>query len=768
MKHYKIITEVYLLMNMVIFISCRNDLKLQPIQIIPEPVATTPLHLSPFVVDDHSIIYITDTTMIPPAERLLSSLNEDYKIDLIDSSVIIHGGISLRYSSDATVRTGGYTLDIHTQSIVINAYDTPGLWHGVQTLSQLLPPDPEMINHASLPALRIEDFPRFDWRGMHLDVSRHFMPVEFVKKYIDLLSYHKLNVFHWHLVDGIGWRIEIKSHPELTDIGAWRVVKEGKKPWEDFEVWKEGDSRPKYGGYYTQEEIREVVEYASKKEITVLPEIELPGHSEVVMQCYPELQCIDEKGKHLPNIGVYCANLEESYTLLEEVLLEVMELFPSEYIHIGGDEVNKSNWKQCIRDQALMQQRNYSLEEVQSHFVNHFDRFLREHGRKLMGWHEILEGELSSSASIMYWGGPDGVTDMLEKGHPAVLTTGNRYYFDHYQSTSMHEPEAFGGLSTLTQVYTYEPVPAEIEKKYGDFILGIQANAWSEYLEDSDQVEYMVFPRIAAMAESAWSPASKKNWQAFTQKVPRLMAYYRHHDVNYAPSAYRPLINATLEESSDGLLVHLNPELSSQLFYTTDGSIPSMETGTPYTSPFPVSKTAVITANAFQHDQPLVEPEVKKVIVHLALGEEVELSEKPYSDYAAQGGTTLVDGQFGGNNWGNGKWLGYLDQNFSTTIRFGTEQEIKSVGYSAIEDQPSGIYFPDEISVLVSEDNQRYEEVAVMPIEHSSIHYDTKTKDSIFQLKFPPVNASFLRVEASCPRIPDKGVFLFVDEIVVE
>src|SRR5690606_26074286 len=317
-----------------------------------------------------------------------------------------------------------------------------------------------------------------------------------------------------------GWRIEIKSHPELTDLGAWRVQREDVSPWEEFEIWREGDPRPKYGGFYTQEEIKEVVRYASGKGITIIPEIEMPGHSKVVLECYPNLRCIDDNGEYLPNTGVYCANLESGYELLEDVLTEVMELFPSEYIHIGGDEVNKRNWQECVRDQALMQQKNYTPEQVQSHFINHFDKFLRDHGRTLLGWHEIQEGNLSPSAAIMYWGGPEGVSKILYAGHPTVLTTGNRYYFDHYQSTSTHEPLAFGGLSTLTQVYEYEPFPSALENQYGDQLLGIQANVWTEYINNPEHVEYMVFPRIAALAESAWTPVDKKNLENFYSKIP--------------------------------------------------------------------------------------------------------------------------------------------------------------------------------------------------------------------------------------------------------
>lgn len=511
-----------------------------------------------------------------------------------------------------------------------------------------------------------------------------------------------------------------------------------------------------------------MVAYAAKKEITILPEIKLPGHSEVVFQCYPELQCIDEDGNYLPDIGVYCANLDASYDLLEDILMEVMDLFPSEYIHIGGDEVNKSNWMKCVRDQKLMRQKDYTPEEVQSHFVNYFDRFLREHGRKMMGWHEILEGNLSSSAVIMYWGRGDEVSEMLQEGHPAVLTPGNIYYFDHYQSTSNHEPPAFGGLSTLTQVYQYEPYPKKLEEIYGNQVLGIQANLWTEFINTPEQAEYMVFPRIAALAESAWSPREKKNWSTFTQKIPRLLDYYRFHDINYAPSIYRPLINVTLDHNSSDLLVHLDPELPSQIYYTMDGSNPTPNTSTLYTNPFPVTKTTTITAGTFQNGMALVDQEVKKVIVHKALGEQVDLDTKPYSSYAAQGGSTLVDGQFGGNNWGNGRWLGLLNKNVEARIHMTKDSSFRTVGYSAIEDQGSGVYFPDQIHISVSDDGQNYQEVAFEDIDNDQIHYTSKTKDSIFKITFPPQHAKYLKVEAIPPKIPDKRVFLFVDEIVVE
>lgn len=767
-KHFNWFFGILLPGLSILACSCNREHQLQPIQIIPEPVSTDPMPGSPFVVDDHSIVYISDSSMLAPAEVLLTSLDKSYDIEMVDKSLINLSGISLRYTADSTLHDHGYILEIETQRIIVTARQSSGLWSGIQTLRQLLPADPGEADRSSLPTLRIVDYPRFAWRGMHLDVSRHFMPVEFVKKYIDMLSYHKLNIFHWHLVDGVGWRIEIKSHPELTDLGAWRVQREGVSPWEEFEIWREGDPRPKYGGFYTQEEIKEVVRYASGKGITIIPEIEMPGHSEVVLECYPNLRCIDDNGEYLPNTGVYCANLESGYEMLEDVLTEVMELFPSEYIHIGGDEVNKSNWQKCVRDQALMQQKNYTPEEVQSHFINHFDKFLRDHGRTLLGWHEILEGNLSPSAAIMYWGGPEGVNKILHAGHPTVLTTGNRYYFDHYQSTSTHEPLAFGGLSTLTQVYEYEPFPSTLENQYGDQLLGIQANVWTEYINNPEHVEYMVFPRIAALAESAWTPVDKKNLENFYSKIPRLLKYYDQHEINYAPSAYRPMISVSLIPDTMGLMVHLAPEISSDLYYSIDGKNPEPQSGQAYTSPFPVYETTTVRAGAFDQGNRLVRPETKRVIVHRGLGKDVRLLTQPSGRYSAEGGATLTDGKFGGNNWGNGRWLGLLNKPVEVVLDLGKEVEIHTVGFSSIEDKGSGVYFPDKVRISISDDGKKFDEIAFDDIYNEDIRYSTKTRDSIFVISFPPNLTSYIKVEGIPQEIPDQGVFTFIDELVVE
>lgn len=754
---------------LMMFLGCRTDHVIQSVEIIPEPVHLDTLSGYPFVVDDHSIIYISDSSMIPPAEVLLASLNDDYDIEMVDSSLLNLSGISLIYSSDTTMHEQGYLLEIQTQRIIITARKPIGLWNGVQTLRQILPSNPDEVDYSELPTLRIVDYPRFEWRGMHLDVARHFMPVDFVKKYIEMLSYHKINMFHWHLVDGVGWRIEIKSHPELTEKGAWRVVKPGRQPWEEFELWEEGDPRPKYGGYYTQDEIREVVKFARERGITIVPEIEMPSHSEAVLECYPQLRCIDEEGLLLPNIGVFCPGQPATYGFLEDVLTEVLELFPSPYIHIGGDEVDHSIWEKCVRDKAFMEEHNLTAGGLQSHFINHFERFLRERGRILIGWHDMLTGRINPSASVMYWGHPEELETTLRKGHQTILSTGNIYYFDHYQSTSIHEPQAFGGLSTLTQVYQYEPLPPDLESKYGTQVLGIQANVWTEYIPDPDHVEYMAFPRMAALAESAWSPRESKDFERFKMKLPRLLESYQHQDIHYSMSAYRPIIQTEIVTDTPGLAVILQPELESELYYTTNGEVPSPSDGIPYKEPFVLTESTTVRAGAFYNENPLVEPESRRIIVHSALGKEVELLSKPYPRYSADGPVTLTDGKFGGNNWGNGYWLGVLNNPFEAILHLSEEEvEVERVGISAIEDKGSGIHFPDKIRVSLSKDGRTYEEIGFEDIYNDEIQYDSKTRDSIFYLTFPPNGASFLKIEALPVVVPNQGVFIFLDEIIVQ
>ncbi len=778
LRHYKIVnmknSYVAIIISVVLFClnSCQEQTQVQPVQIIPEPVFVLKKKEKPFIVDNNSRIIIQDSQMLPAAKSLRQILKKDLPIVFQNETETLKSDFTFEWDASLDSLTHeGYLLEIARSGVLIRSFGAEGLFYAVESIRQLLPAELEKgsIYKITLPAVKIIDKPRFPWRGMHLDVSRHFMPLDFVKKYIDYLALHKLNVFHWHLVDGIGWRIEIKSHPELTDIGAWRVVHENKKPWEDYEVWKAGDSRPKYGGYYTQEEIKEVVAYAKERCITVLPEIELPGHSQVVFQCYPHLACKDISHQSIKKSDVYCASNPGSYQLLEDILDEVLELFPSEYIHIGGDEVNKRNWENCPSCKKMMKDKGYDSHELQSHFVNHFDEYLKAKGRKLIGWHEILEGELSESATIMYWAGENSVADYLKKGHPTVLTTGSHFYFDHYQSLSKNEPLAFGGYSTLKKVYEYEPVPEGLESKYSDLVLGVQGNVWTEYMANPAHVEYMVFPRMAALAEVAWQAEDKKDWEKFRSKMLGLIERYEQMDINFAKSAFRPNIQFELNRTSKNIVVSIESELETQIFYTIDGTTPKPETAKLYSEPFELVESVLVKAISVMDGKILAETEEMDAIMHKARGAKVSIEPEPKGKYAAKAGYTLVDTDFGGTKWGNGKWLGMLQTDFTATFEFDEITEISKIGYNCIEQAGAGIFFPVGLELSISDDGKNYKPLKTWKTDREKPTIKTSNGELwTIEVDFETVYCKFLKVKTIYPRRTDSGVFIFVDEIIVE
>ncbi|NBB75297.1 MAG: family 20 glycosylhydrolase, partial [Bacteroidetes bacterium] len=385
----------------------------------------------------------------------------------------------------------------------------------------------------TIPAVYIEDAPRFGYRGMHLDVGRHFFSVDFIKKYIDLLAVHKLNTFHWHLTEDQGWRIEIEQYPRLTEVGACRdssmVGHYGAQTY---------DGSP-YCGYYTQDQIREVVAYAKERFVRVIPEIELPGHSRAALAAYPELGCTDGPYEVATTWGVheeiYCPK-EETFAFLEDVLTEVMELFPSEYIHIGGDEAPKKQWEEAMVAQAVIEREGLADEhELQSYFIQRIERFLNENGRQLIGWDEILEGGLSSNATVMSWRGEDGGIAAARQGHNAIMTPGHSLYFDHYQADPDTEPVAIGGLTTLEDVYAYDPVPDTLTQVQARYILGAQANVWTEYINTPNKVEYMVYPRALALSEVVWSSEAGRDWEDFLRRLPARLQWLDMRNVDYRP-----------------------------------------------------------------------------------------------------------------------------------------------------------------------------------------------------------------------------------------
>ncbi|HBX64956.1 MAG TPA: beta-N-acetylglucosaminidase, partial [Balneolaceae bacterium] len=451
-------------------------------------------------------------------------------------------GIYLHLNSESGIQNEeGYQLSVDEDLVTISAPTTAGLFYGIQTLRQLLPveieyqkPSMAPVNTEwNIPAVEITDYPRFEYRGMHLDVARHFFPVEFVKKYIDLLAMHKMNRFHWHLTEDQGWRIEIKKYPKLTEIGAWRdstlIGNYGSGVYDNV----------RHGGFYTQEEIKQVVAYAQKRHITIIPEVEMPGHSSAALAAYPEFGCFDKEYHVTSTWGVfediYCPK-EETFDFLEDVLVEVMELFPSKYIHIGGDEAPKKQWEESEIAQEVIKREGLKDEhELQSYFIERIEKFLNENGRQIIGWDEIMEGGLAPQATVMSWRGEAGGIQAAKIQHDVIMTPNGTNYFDHFQAEpTADEPISIGGMTTLEDVYNYEPIPEELTPEEAKYILGSQGNVWSEYLHSGKKVEYMAYPRATALAEVVWSSVENKDWEDFLERLQTHFNRLDILDVNYA------------------------------------------------------------------------------------------------------------------------------------------------------------------------------------------------------------------------------------------
>lgn len=439
----------------------------------------------------------------------------------------------------------GYELTVTGDSVVIHARESAGLFYGVQSLLQLLPPEvlaskPVRDTAWIIPAVHIEDQPRFAWRGFLLDVGRHFFTKAEIKQLLDLMALHKLNIFHWHLTDDQGWRLEIKKYPRLTEIGAWRKsIGFGLDPKAGTAYGPDG----RYGGYYTQADVRELVAYAQALQITIVPEIEMPGHASAALAAYPQFSCFGgaystDEGA-LP--GVYCAGRDETFEFLQNVLAEVCQLFPGKYIHIGGDEVSPDNWKKCPKCQAREAQEGLKNEhELESYFIRRIEKFLKAHGRTLVGWSEIREGGLAQNATIMDWIG--GAVESAREGHDVVMTPTAHCYLDYYQSTNNEtaEPKAIGGYLPLSQVYAFEPVPANLEPQFRSHIIGAQASLWTEYIASLQHAEYMTLPRLSAFAEVAWSQPGSRNYDDFIRRLQVQARRFEQLGVNYRHASLRP------------------------------------------------------------------------------------------------------------------------------------------------------------------------------------------------------------------------------------
>ncbi|PKQ62653.1 hypothetical protein BZG01_16865 [Labilibaculum manganireducens] len=475
-----------------------------------------------------------------------------------------------------------YSLIVDVTGVLIEAKSDKGFFYGIQSLLQLVPLNTEL----KIPYIKILDEPRYPYRGMHLDVCRHFFSVDFIKKYIDLMAMYKMNTFHWHLTEDQGWRIEIKKYPKLTEIGAWRIEKDGSK----------------YGGFYTQDQIKEIVKYASERFITVIPEIELPGHSVAALAAYPELACNQGPFEVENEWGVfddvYCAGKETTFEFLQNVLLEVIELFPSKYIHIGGDECPKSNWASCSLCQKRIKEEGLKDEhELQSYFIQRIEKFLISKNRKIIGWDEILEGGLAPEATVMSWRGTAGGIQAAKQKHDVIMTPGSHCYFDHYQDVNYIEPTAIGGFTSLQKVYEFEPTPSELNEDEAKYILGAQANIWTEYMHTPDRVEYMLAPRICALAEVVWSSKGQRNWNDFQDRMNHHYELLHKYEINSFIQAPHGGVNKNF--FFDQMEMPFEVKLQdAEIRYTLDGSNPDVNSKI-YTKPLVIENTTTIKTQTF-------------------------------------------------------------------------------------------------------------------------------------------------------------------------
>ena len=608
----------------------------------------------------------------------------------------------IRFVTDESLPAEGYELNVDGEGIEVRASQFPGFLYALQSLEQLLPAavygtEPAPDAAWEVPCVKIADAPRFAYRGMHLDVARHFFSVDEVKRYIDVMAIHKLNTLHWHLTDDQGWRIEIKRYPELTAVGSIRKATVVRKEWGTY------DGTP-YGGFYTQDEIRDVVKYAADRGVTVIPEIDLPGHMLAALTAYPELGCTggpyEVWGRWGVADDVLCPGREKTFEFLEGVLTEVMELFPSEYIHIGGDEASKQGWRTCPKCAARMRKEGLKdVDELQSYMIRRIETFLNAKGRRLLGWDEILEGGLAPDATVMSWRGTEGGIAAAAAGHHAVMTPSNYCYLDFCQDDPTTEPVAAAAFLTLEQAYSYDPAPDSLGAQVVPMILGVQGNLWCEHVPTAEHAEHMIWPRLLAVAEVGWSAPERKDYDDFYARALDAVAWLQER--GYHPFDQKNAVGPRPES--------LEP-------------LRCLSTG-------------------------------KTVIYHT-----------PYSPkYAAAGDGSLTDGLRGGWNYGDRRWLGWLDTDVDLVVDLGERQPVRRIAADFMQGFYADIWMPRAVEFSVSDDNEHFTPLATVgndiPVEFKQDCYREFGWTG-------QTEARYVRLKARHNGRP--GGWIFTDEIIVE
>ena len=749
--------------------------------IIPRPVSLKTIKDSVTLQRfSHILVYpeIPETRFI--ADEIKKLLLPVIDIEIGPSVNKGKGRIELKINSKVSENKEGYSLSVSSRRILIEAPSPSGLFYGFQSLRQLLPQDLEKgiePQNTAIEFIEIEDYPRFKYRGMHLDVSRHFFDAEFIKTYIDMIALHKMNMFHWHLTDDNGWRIEIDSYPGLVEKSAWRVDREH----ENWRNWSpiQPKEEPTYGGYYTKNEIRDVVQYAADRHITVIPEIEMPGHTSEVFAAYPELSCKGDTldvvpGSYWPNKDIFCAGNDKVFTFLEKVLTEVIELFPGIYIHIGGDEADKTNWKECQKCQNRIKVEKLKNEqELQSWFIRKVETFLGSKNKKLLGWDEILEGGLAPKATVMSWRGTKGGVESAIRGHDVVMCPTSHCYFDYYQADPEISPEAIGGLTTLKKVYSFNPIPEELNDKEAEHVLGAQGNLWTEYVKTNEIAQYRVLPRMTALAEVVWSPERVTDYDDFYNRLVHLQDRFDVLNWTYAPGSFIISMQADDKKGDDEFRIVLSSEKpGTPIKFTLDGSTPTV-TSSQYTRSFTINKTTQVKAALFIKGNQAGKVSEKIFYFHKAIGKPVEYLIPHKQKYPGKGTLSLVDGLKGTSHYNDGCWQGWEGDDIDVILDLGERTLISKISTGFLESVDSWIFLPTNIAVSFSMEDKEFknEKTTQLTDAPSDSPPERRTAD------FSGINelCKYIRIRAKnrkvCPEgHPGSGgkAWIFSDEIIIE
>lgn len=745
-------------------------------EIIPKPLDVNCKGDASFLLKDGvSVIYPENNQkMQDNAEFLVDYVEKQTGVKLTShAGMPVDGAICLTLDlSDDNAEA--YKLIVNDKRVCISGASEAGVFYGIQTLRKSLPVAQDI--NVNLSAVEIYDKPRFAYRGAMLDVARHFYTVDEVKTFIDMLALHNINRFHWHLTDDQGWRIEIKKYPKLMSVASERKETVVGR-------WYSGiyDGKP-YGGYYTQDELRDVIDYAAKRHITIIPEVDLPGHMQAALTAYPELGCTGGPYEVRTIWGVsqdvLCVGNDFTLQFVKDVLSEVADIFPSEYIHIGGDECPKVRWEKCpkcqerIKSLGLKSDAKHTKEQrLQSYMIQEAAKYLKEKGKRIIGWTEILEGGLVPDATLMSWIGESGGIEAAHQHHDVIMTPNTYLYFDYYQSKKVEdEPLAIGGYLPIEKTYNYEPMPKELTKEEQQYIKGVQANLWTEYIPVFSQVQYMVLPRLGAAAEVQWTDPSKKDYKDFLRRVPHLVAVYDCYGWNYATHVYDVNVDMKADTVNHVLNVQLSTMADDPIYYTLDGQDPT-EKSLKYTKPFTIDQSVVLKTMAVHPDR-TSKISVDTIRFNKATLKPVVLLQPNESRFSPDGPVVLVDGRNGNHSFDTGAWLAVAGNDLEAVINMQAETILSSASVHVYVRKDAWLFDARGFSVSVSSDNKNYKEVASQ--EYKQMQESDSDGIIEHELSFDPCKATYVKIKVISEKsMPDwhwdagKAPFLLVDEIIL-